>query len=89
MPGTHWTWAVVAVAGTHPTLGFSVACVCAEVGWGMHWTWLSLSGLSHSQPDSSFFSWLCWVFVAAQGHSLVAEFRLLIEVASLVVEPGL
>ena len=36
-----------------------------------------------------FFPWLCWVFVAAQGHSPVAEFRLLIEGASLVVEPGL
>ena len=30
--------------------------------------------------------WLCWVFVAAQGFSLVAALRLLIAVASLVME---
>ena len=32
--------------------------------------------------------WLCWVFVAMQGFSLVAARRLLIAVASLVAEHG-
>ena len=33
--------------------------------------------------------WLCWVFVAACGLSLVVVRGLLIEVTSLVVEHGL
>ena len=33
--------------------------------------------------------WLCWVFVAARGLSLVAVHGLLIAVASLVAEHGL
>ena len=33
--------------------------------------------------------WLCWDFVAAQGLSPVVMLRLLIVVASLVVEHGL
>ena len=36
-----------------------------------------------------FIFWLCWVFIAARGLSLVAACRLLITVASLVVEHGL
>ena len=33
--------------------------------------------------------WLCWVFIASLGLSLVVVRRLLIEVASLVAELGL
>ena len=32
--------------------------------------------------------WLCWVFIAVRGLSLVAVHGFLIVVASLVVEPG-
>ena len=36
-----------------------------------------------------FIFWLCWVFIAARGLSLVVLCRLLIAVASLVVDHGL
>ena len=58
-----------------------------------------ISGVQHS--DSKFyvlysiylfilsFFWLCWVFVAGHGLSLVEVLRLLIAGASLVAEHGL
>ena len=36
--------------------------------------------------DYALYLWLCWVFVAAQGLSLVVVLRLLIEVASRLTE---
>ena len=54
--------------------------------------------LDFEKENYLFNFWLCWVFIAAhrlslvlasRGCSLVAVFRLLIAVASLVVESGL
>ena len=52
---------------------------------------LHLGGtLLRCPPTISFiYFWLCWVFVAARGLSLVAVGGLLIAVASLVAEHGL